>query len=221
MMTFLHRHFQEPVCALTHLLAAVLSLAGLILLATLTKDEPGKMLSLLIYGVSLVLLYTASTLLHGVKLPDEKRMGLNRLDHAAIFLLIAGTYTPIAYNLFPPAWRWPILGFVWLLAAVGIANKLFAGRIHGLLQTSIYPLMGWGGIIPAVLAHQQHPIVPPAGLLLLLLGGLIFTAGYVIYYRQRPDPWPGLLGHHEIWHLFVMAGSLCHFLFMLFYVVPA
>jgi hemolysin III len=179
------------------------------------------MVSLAVYGLSLVLLFTASTLLHGAKLPEAKRMGLNRLDHAAIFVLIAGTYTPIAYNLFPPGWRWPILGFVWGLAAVGVANKLFAGRIHGLLQTSIYPLMGWGGVVPAVLAHQQHPLIPPAGLLLILLGGLIFTAGYVIYYRQRPDPWPGVLGHHEIWHLLVMAGSLCHFLFMVYYVVPA
>jgi hemolysin III len=221
MMNQLQRYFEEPVNTLTHLLAAVFSLGGLIWLIVLTWDEPGKMVSLAIYGISLVLLYTASTLLHGAKLPEEKRMGLNRLDHAAIFVLIAGTYTPIAYNLFPPGWRWLVLAIVWLLAAVGVANKFFAGRIHGLLQTSIYPLMGWGGAVPAVFAHQQRALIPPSGLLLILLGGLIFTAGYVIYYRQRPDPWPGVFGHHEIWHLFVIAGSLCHFLFMFRYVVPA
>jgi hemolysin III len=220
-MKLLQHYFEEPINTLTHLLAAVFSVVGLVWLVALTRHEPSKMVSLAVYGLSLVLLYTASTLLHGAKVSGEKQMLLNRLDHAAIFLLIAGTYTPIAYNLFLPTWRWLVLGFVWLLAAVGIANKLFAGRIHGLLQTSIYPLMGWGGVVPAVLAHQQHALIPPAGLLLILLGGLIYTAGYLIYYRQRPDPWPGVFGHHEIWHLFVMTGSLCHFLFMLYYVVPA
>lgn len=221
MINRLQRHIEEPVNALTHLLAALLSLGGLVWLVALTRHEPGKMVSLAIYGVSLVLLYTASTVLHGAKLPNHKRLTLNRLDHAAIFVLMAGTYTPIAYNLFPQNWRWLVLTIVWLLALLGVANKLLAFRIHGLLQTSIYPLLGWGGVVPAVLAHQQQPLIPPAGLLLILLGGLIFTAGYVIYYRQRPDPWPGVFGHHEIWHLFVIAGSLCHFLFMLRYVVPA
>lgn len=203
------------------MLGAVAAALGVLLLVWLTWHEAGKMLSLLVYGVSLVFLYTASTLLHGVRAPEDVRMLLNRFDHMAIFLLIAGTYTPIAYNLFPRAWRWPVLAAVWLVALVGMVVKLTSVRIHGLLNTSIYVILGWGGAVPLLLALNLAPFLPRPGLLLLLSGGLIYTAGFVIYYVRRPDPWPGVFGHHEIWHLFVLGGSLCHFMFMLLYVVPA
>lgn len=211
----------EPVNALTHLVGAVASFAGLIILVAQTRNQPAKMLSLAIYGLSLVCLYTASTLLHGAKLPPRSRLWLNRLDHAAIFWLIAGTYTPIVYNLFPFSWRWPILAGVWGIALVGTFYKLLSPRIHGLFNVSLYPALAWAGVVPGLLAYRLQPIVPVSGLALLFLGGLIYMVGFVIYYRQRPDPWPHAFGHHEIWHLFVMAASLAHFLFMLYYVVPA
>ncbi|MCI0581165.1 MAG: hemolysin III family protein [Chloroflexi bacterium] len=214
------RHLLQPISALTHLVGALASLAGLLLLAVLTWGQPAKLLSLIIYGVSMVALYTASALFHGARLPAGRRMWLNRLDHVAIFLLIAGTYTPIVYHFYPPVWRGLTLVIVWLVAAGGMFYKLFSTRIHGFLHRSIYPIVGWAGAVPAVLAHAVRPLLPPGGLALLALGGLIYTVGFVIYYRQRPDPWPDVFGHHEIWHLFVLAGSLCHFLFMLLYVVP-
>lgn len=218
-MTWLERLFLEPINTVTHLLAALLAVPGLVWLLVLSRREPAKMLSLLIYGLSLIVLFSASALLHGLKVHDRWRMWLNRFDHMAIFLLIAGTYTPIVYAFFPPRWRLPMLVGVWLVAAVGMFYKLASVRIHGFFNVSIYMLLGWGGALP--LAMQAASAIGRDGLMLLLLGGLIYSVGFVIYYVRRPDPWPGRFGHHEIWHLFVIAGSLCHYLFMVYHVVPA
>lgn len=220
-MALLDRLFLEPINTVTHLLAALLALPGLGWLLYLSHEETGKMLSLLIYGLSLIVLFGASALLHGLKVGDHWRMWLNRFDHMAIFLLIAGTYTPIVYTFFPPRWRLPVLAGVWLVAGLGMFYKLASVRIHGFFNVSIYMMLGWGGALPLALATGTAPAMGRDGLLLLLLGGLIYSTGFVVYYVRRPDPWPGRFGHHEIWHLFVIAGSLCHYLFMALYVVPA
>ncbi len=214
------RRLLEPVNALTHMIGALAALLGLLLLVALTYEDIPKMISLIIYGLSMVFLFTASTLLHGIVLPEGRRMWLNRLDHVAIFLLIAGTYTPIVYNLFPVAYRWWVLAAIWSIALIGVLFKLFSRGIHGFFNASIYPAMAWAGVLPAVLAYRVKPLVSLPGMALLFLGGLIFMGGFVVYYRQHPDPWPDVFGHHEIWHLLVMAGVFCHFLFMLLYVVP-
>ncbi|MFQ5398743.1 MAG: hemolysin III family protein [Anaerolineae bacterium] len=219
-MTILERWFLEPANTITHLAGAVGALVGTVVLTTLTRDDPDKMLSMLVYGVSMVLLYAASALLHGVKSSSAVRMWLNRFDHAAIFLLIAGTYTPIAYNLFPAPWQWRVLAAVWSVGLIGALIKLMSRRIHGMLNTSIYVVLGWGGAVPLLFAADLVTLIPVSGLLLILFGGLIYTAGFLVYCFQWPDPWPGVLGHHEIWHIFVMAGSLAHFLFILRYVAP-
>ncbi|MDX1662964.1 MAG: hemolysin III family protein [Candidatus Promineifilaceae bacterium] len=218
-MRKLERLFLEPWSALTHLGATILAALGLALLVALTHEQPRKMLSVAIYGTSLCVLFLSSTLLHSLKVEPRLRNWLNRFDHGAIFLLIAGTYTPIVYNLFPRHWRLPLLAAIWAVAAVGITYKLTSIRIHGFFNVSIYALLGWGGIVPLSLALPVERILSQSGLLLLLLGGLIYSLGFVIYYRERPDPWPGVFGHHEIWHLFVIGGSLCHYFFILFYVV--
>jgi hemolysin III len=179
------------------------------------------MVSLLIYGLSLLTLFLASFLLHGVKASPGLHLWLNRFDHSAIFLLIAGTYTPIVYNLFPSSWRWPLLLLIWTIAVIGTGYKLTSARIHGLLNVSIYVVLGWGGAVPLLLSLELAPVLAAPGLRLLLGGGLIYSTGFVVYYIRRPDPWPATFGHHEIWHLFVIAGSLAHYLFMLRYVVPA
>ncbi len=210
----------EPLSSLTHLAGATASLLGLALLLVLAKGDFEKSITLAIYGTSMVILFATSSLYHGARLSDETRQWLNRLDHAAIFLLIAGTYTPIVYHLFPTQWRWLILLIVWLTAAIGIAFKLSSSKIHGLVQASIYPVISWAGVVPALIASRIEPFIPTAGILLLLLGGLVYMIGFIIYYRQRPNPWPGIFGHHEIWHLLVMGGCLCHYIFMVLYVVP-
>jgi len=215
----LEQLFREPLSALLHLVGGVVALPGLLLLLVISPHDLGRVVSLLVYGGSLVTLYGASTLLHGLKVSPRLHQWLNRLDHMAIFLLIAGTYTPIVYNLFPRRWRWPVLVAVWSIAFVGMAYKLMSVRIHGFLNVSVYLVLGWGAV-PLVLALRLLPTLSPSGLGLLLLGGLIYSAGFVIYYLERPDPWPNVFGHHEIWHLFVLGGSLCHYLFMLLFVAP-
>lgn len=220
MLATLEQLFHEPLSALLHLIGGAFAVPGLVLLLVLSRHDPAKVVSLLIYGISLVSLYGASTLLHGLKASPRLRMWLNRLDHMAIFSLIAGTYTPIVYNLFPTHWRWPVLISVWSIAFAGMAYKVTSVRIHGFFNVSIYMALGWGAV-PLALALRLLPIISPAGLGLLLLGGLIYSAGFVIYYVEWPDPWPNVFGHHEIWHLFVLAGSLCHYLFMVLFVAPA
>jgi hemolysin III len=216
----LQKYLMDPLSALTHLVATGAALIGLVILIVLTRHDGPKMISLLVYGFCLVILYAASTLYHGVKLPEPKRMGLNRLDHAAIFLLIAGTYTPIVYNLFADPVRWPMLTAVWLAAGLGVILKLSSRRIHGFVNVAIYLILSWGGAIVAIFMAGLPTAVPANGLLLLLLGGIIYSVGFVTYYWHWPDPWPNIFGHHEVWHLFVIAASVSHFLFMLFYVVP-
>jgi hemolysin III len=219
--TGLGRYLLEPASALTHMAAAVAALAGTLFLLYLSRGQPAKMASLAVYGVSMIVLFGASALLHGVHLPEQRRMGLNRLDHAAIFLLIAGTYTPIVYNLFPADWGRPLLVAIWLLSLAGMAYKLFSSTIHGFFNASVYPLLAWAGVVPAILAYRTQPFVPAGGLALLLSGGLIYMLGFVVYYWHWPDPWPEVFGHHEVWHVLVMAGSACHYAFMVLYVVTA
>lgn len=215
------KYLLEPVNTITHLIGAAAALVGLLILLHLSWGQTDKMLSFLVYGVTLVNLYSASALLHGARLSETRRMWLNRLDHAAIFLMIVGTYTPIIYNLFPAAWRWPLLFGYWTVAIGGMLYKVFSAKIHTAFNKTIYPILSWGGVVPALLAIKDGLYVSPTGLSLLLAGGLIYMAGFVVYYRQQPNPWPNVLGHHEIWHLFVLAGSFCHYLFMLVEIVPA
>ena len=217
-MKRLTKHLHEPGSTLTHILGAVASLCGTVWLVWLVWGEWAKVWTLLIYGISMTVMYSASSLLHGVKAQPRLQFQLNRLDHMSIFLLIAGTYTPIVYIFFPESWRWPVLLLVWLTAVVGMGYKLISRRIHGFVNASIYLIVSWGGVLPLILAGNAARWLPPGGLLLLLFGGLVYSVGFIVYYRRWPDPWPNLFGHHEIWHLFVMGGSFCHFLFMLRYV---
>jgi hemolysin III len=217
----LERYLMDPMSAVTHFVATLAAVAGLVALLLLSRGDVPKMISLLVYGASVVFLFTASTLYHGIKRAEPDRLWLNRVDHAAIFVMIAGTYTPIVYNLFAPDLRGPVLTAVWLVALAGVAVKLASRRIHGFLNVSIYVFLSWGGVAAVAVEPEWLLALPGGGLALLLLGGLIYTLGFVTYYWQWPDPWPNTFGHHEVWHLFVIGGSLSHFLFMLLYVVPA
>jgi hemolysin III len=217
----LERYLMDPMSAITHFIATLAAAVGLVVLLVLSWSDGAKMISLLVYGVSVIFLFMASTLYHGVKRQEPDRLWLNRLDHAAIFVMIAGTYTPIVYNLFAPEVRGPMLTAVWLVALAGVAVKLASRRIHGFLNVSIYVILSWGGVGAAAVRPEWLFVLPGGGLALLLLGGVIYTVGFVTYYWRWPDPWPHTFGHHEVWHLFVIGGSLSHFLFMLWYVVPA
>jgi hemolysin III len=210
---------RDPVSGLTHLGGFLLAIAGLTLLVTLASVHASAwhVVSFAIYGTSLMLLYLASSLYHLLPLGEGGVRALKRLDHIMIFYLIAGTYTPFCLVPLRGAWGWSIFGVVWGLALAGTLFKLLWLDAPRWLVASIYVAMGWVVVVAVVpLAHA----LSAGGLLWLALGGLLYSGGAVIYALKRPDPWPGRFGFHEIWHLFVLGGSFCHFWAVLRHILP-
>ena len=202
---------EEIAHALTHGLGLVLSVGGLAILvvASSVRGDAWQVVGCSIFGATLVLLYAASTLYHGIPVRRAKRL-LQRLDHAAIFLLIAGTYTPFALVSLRGGWGWTLLALVWGLAILGIALEVAVPRRTRHLSVALYLVMGWLALLaaqPLVLSLQ------PEGFVLLLLGGVAYTAGVPFFAWQR------LPYNHAVWHVFVMAGSACHFSCVLAYVI--
>jgi hemolysin III len=204
---------KHPFSGLSHLTGAVLALVGLIVLLVAAQGKPWHTVSFAIYGISLAFLYTASALYHLLQLSPPKEEWLYGMDRAAIYTLIAGTYTPICLLALPTAWGWSLLGAVWGLAVVGIAvNIISRRRAPDWLQAVLYLATGWVAVIAI------GPLIrslPPVALLLLLAGCLIYTGGAIICVTNRPRLRPGFFGAHDLWHLLVMAASACHFLMML------
>jgi hemolysin III len=212
------RKFRDPVSGLTHFWAAVAAALGLILLLILGRGAWRREVSLLIYGLSLVLMFASSAAYHLVQSGPRLMRWLRTLDHSAIYLLIAGTYTPICLNFFDGFWRWGMLILIWALALVGITVKLFILRGPRWLSAGIYLVMGW----LAVSAIGEMLRVMPLGALLLLgLGALFFSLGAVIYITRRPDFAPGVFGFHELWHVFVILGCLSHYLLVAVFIARA
>lgn len=199
---------EEILHSLTHGIGAGLSIAGMVVLIVYASLEADvwKIVSFSIYGASLALLYLASTLYHAVTHPRLKR-ALKMWDHCAIFLLIAGTYTPfLLVNLRGPL-GWSLFGVVWGLALAGIALKLIFGHRYQALQLAIYLGMGW---LIVFASSQLAASLSGTGLALVIAGGITYTLG-VIFYVVRRIPF-----NHAIWHLFVIGGSACHF-FAIYY----
>jgi hemolysin III len=217
---WLFRLLREPFNSLSHLLGILLSIAGLVILLVLSDGEPWRTVSFAIYGSSLILLYTASTLYHSLRLDERGLKALKRFDHMAIFGLIAGSYTPITLVTLQQgkaAWGWSVFGTIWGIALLGLIFKLFWLKAPRWLYVGLYLLMGWLAVVAIVPIAQTMPF---GGMVWLGLGGLCYTVGAVIYALKRPMLWPGVFGFHELWHLLVLAGSMCHFVMMLKYVLP-
>jgi len=211
------RKLREPVNGLTHLFAAILALLGLVGLLILGHDSLVKVIALLIYGFSLVLMFSSSAAYHLVKARPRIMQLLRKLDHTAIYALIAGTYTPICLHFFSGFWAWGVLVIIWGLALAGIVVKLFVIKAPRWLTAGIYLVMGW----LSLMAIRQILLFMPVGALVcLLLGGLFFTVGAVVYILKKPDFFPGIFGFHEIWHIFVIFGCLSHFILIAAYVAP-
>jgi len=208
---------REPVSGLTHLGAAVVAVMGLVGMLMLGRGNVYKEISLLVYGTSLVLMFCASAAYHLVIAEPRVVLVLRKLDHAAIYLLIAGTYTPICLHYFVGFWRWGLLGIIWGMALLGIVIKFFVINAPRWLTTLIYLIMGWMAILgtPEMLAS-----LPAGALLWLLFGGIFFTSGAIIYMLKRPDFYPGIFGFHELWHIFVILGCLSHFILVAAYIAP-
>ncbi len=204
---------EEIAHAISHGIAIPLSIAALVLLVTFSAlyGTVWHVVSTAVYGTTLILLFTASTLYHGIP-HDRAKPLLQKLDHAAIFLLIAGTYTPFTLvTLGGSAWGWTLFGIVWGAAVAGIWIELSDNRRLQRGSLLLYLVMGW------VVILALDPLLDnlaTGGLWLLLAGGLSYTLGAAIY------AWERLHWNHTIWHLFVLAGSILHFLAIFFYVVP-
>jgi hemolysin III len=208
-----HYSFGEELAnTVSHGIGAALSIAALVLMVVFAvrNGNVWHVVSVSIYGTTLILLYTASTLYHGIRIPSVKRL-LQRIDHASIFLLIAGTYTPFALVSLHGPWGWSLFGVVWGIAVLGIVLELGTTRGKQKLSLALYLGMGW---IVVIAIKPMLDNVETGGMLLLLLGGLSYTLGVVFYVRHT------MAYHHAIWHLFVMLGSLLHFFSVFYYVIP-
>jgi hemolysin III len=202
---------EEVAHSVTHgigLLAAVAGLVVLVIMAAATGDA-WRITACAIYASTLVLLYASSTLYHALSATRARRV-FRVLDHSAIFLLIAGTYTPFALVSLRGPWGWTLLGIVWGLALLGIAAKVVFGARWPIISTALYICMGW---VVLVAARPLVERVPPGAIALLVAGGLAYTGGVAFY------AWTRLRYGHAIWHLFVIAGSVCHYLAVVLYVV--
>ena len=208
---------REPVSTWSHALWLIIALAGMIMLWRRGRGDRAKQVSLLIYALCLILCSASSTLYHGVRLSNEKIEIIALMDHIAIYMLIAGTYTPIAWAFLRGHWRRGVLGLVWFWAILGITMHLRFESVPALLSTGLYLGMGWGAIfcyfeVARLLSHRA--------LLPVLAGGVLYSLGAVINLLHEPVLWRGVFEAHELFHLFVVAGSLCHLYFILTVVGP-
>ncbi|EGV51505.1 PAQR family membrane homeostasis protein TrhA [Candidatus Endoriftia persephone] len=203
---------EEIAHAITHGIGILLSIGGLVVLMAFASlyGNAWHITSCAIYGVTLILLYTSSTLYHGIPNPRAKQI-LQQIDHAAIFLLIAGTYTPFTLVNLRGGWGWTLFGLVWGIAILGIILELATKRRYKRLSIALYLGLGW---LVVIAINPLLSAVDIGGLILLLAGGLSYSLGVVFYV------WKRLAYHHVVWHLFVLAGSILHFFAVLFYVVP-
>jgi hemolysin III len=204
---------EEIAHAITHGVGLLLSVAGLTILAVFAtlRGEAWHIVSCSIYGSTLVLLYAASTFYHALPAPRAKAV-FRVLDHAAVYVLIAGTYTPFTLVNLRGGWGWALFGVVWGLAIFGVVLEAVARQRVRVLSLVLYLGLGW---LAAIAVKPLFDSVGAGGLALLLLGGLAYTGGVVFYCWQR------LPYHHAIWHIFVLAGSVFHYFAVLFFVIPA
>lgn len=207
--------FRDPVSGLTHLAAAVAAAFGLVGLLWLGRGSVEKMISLLVYGISLIGMLSASATYHLVQASPSVIQRLRKLDHSAIYLLIAGSYTPICLYFFSGFWRWGLLGIIWGMALVGILTKLVIINAPRWVSAGIYLVMGW---LSVMAVNEMVRTIPTGALVGLVAGGIFYTVGAVVYMTKKLDFYPGVFGFHEVWHIFVILGCLSHFIVIAAYV---
>lgn len=218
------RRFQEkgrdpydglrPWSAITHGAGAALAVLGTVLLlvrAALWGLGPWSVTAFSIYGASMIVLYTASTLYHCLRTPVRGRLVLRKWDHCSIYLLIAGTYTPVCLVALRQAggWGWALFGVIWGLALAGIVMTLFWVNAPRWVTSGVYLFMGWLAILAI---YPLSHVLGWRGVTWLLVGGVLYSIGGVLYALKWPGRNNALFGCHEIFHLFILAGSVCHFL---------
>ncbi len=211
------KKMREPVNSLTHWGGAILALAGLVALLIVGWSKPAKVISLTIYGVSLIAMFSASATYHMVRVKDKVLEIFRKIDHSAIYLLIAGTYTPFCINAFSGFWKWGLLSIIWSLAVIGIVVKIFVIRAPRWLNAGIYVVMGW---LCIAAIGQMLAVLPAWVLTWLLIGGITYTLGAVVYITKIFNFVPGVFGFHEVWHIFVLLAAIAHFIAVLGVAIP-
>jgi len=208
---------REPFNGISHLAGALLSIAGLLFLVAISAGKPWQLTGFIVYGVSMVVLYIASTLYHSLPVGPRQVERLLMFDQVAIYLLIAGTYTPICLVPLRGPWGFGLLATVWAIALAGIALRTLWKAAPRWLPIALYLCMGW---LCVVALGPLTAALPPAALGWLLAGGVAYTVGTVVLVLDRPRLWPGVFSSHELWHCFVLGGSACHFAMMLQFAGP-
>ncbi|MCK6567529.1 MAG: hemolysin III family protein [Anaerolineales bacterium] len=203
------KKLREPVNSLTHWGGAILALIGLIALLIVGWSTPAKIVSLIVYGVSLIFMFSASATYHMVRVKDRALEIFRKVDHSAIYVLIAGTYTPFCVNAFDGFWKWGMLSVIWTLAAVGIVVKIFIIRAPRWLNAGIYIVMGW---LSMAAIGEMLDALPAWVLVWMLVGGVTYTLGAVVYITKIFNFKPGVFGFHEVWHIFVLFAAAAHFI---------
>ena len=196
--------------AVSHGVGALGSVVALTLMVVyaLVRAEIWHVISFGIFGSTLILMYTSSFLYHALKIPDKALLVFRRIDHIMIFMVIAGSYTPLCLVPLRGAWGWSLFGTVWGIAVAGIFLKIFFMGAPRWISTLIYLSMGW---LCVVAIYPLVKTLTPMALFWMTAGGLFYSVGAVVYALKKPDPLPGVFGFHEIWHCFVIFGSASHF----------
>ena len=211
-MRRLYLALREPVNSLTHWLGVVLAVPFLAVMLWWARLHDLTWWPFVVFGVSFALLYLASASYHSFRCSERTLLWLRKLDHSAIFLLIAGSYTPVVYFGLSDPLRVIVLSVVWCIAVSGIVLKLVTMRMPRWLSTVLYLAMGWLAI---AFLPQLTQSLPVGAFVWLGIGGLLYTMGAVVYATQKLNFYPGVFGFHEVWHLFVLGGSSAHFAMML------
>lgn len=206
------RTARDPWSAFTHLLGLVGATVGLIFLIQVAGTDLVRLTGALCFGLSLILLFAASTAYHYFDLGPNANGKLRRLDHAAIYGLIAGTYVPSLIHLLEGAWRITMLLVIAGLAIAGVLFKLVWFNTSSRAGALLYVAMGW---VIVVAGYEIWPVITARQAILLVGGGLTYTVGALVYATKWPDPWPERFGFHEVWHLFVLGGATAHYFYVL------
>ncbi len=209
---------RPPFSGRTHLAAALAAVVGSVVLILVGGTSPVKIAALSVYGISLIILFGSSSAYHLIKAEPETIARLRKLDHAAIYVLIAGSYTPICAIMFAGFWRWGFLAIIWSLAVLGIIVKIFIIKAPRWVTAGVYLMLGWFCLVAA---GEMKRALPAGALIGLGIGGLIYTIGAVIYTTRALDLFPGKFGFHEVWHVFVILAALAHYITIAVFIAPA
>lgn len=199
---------KEPVDARISFAGFVAAVAGVVYITIRFHADLPVLVAMLVYGLSLCALFGASSLYHGVPASAQRTAVLRKIDHAAIYVLIAGSYTPVLFVALDGAWRIATLGAIWAVAVAGVVLTMWFVHAPRWLSAAVYIAMGWFAVVPA---FKLVPVLPVVVTLLIALGGLLYTLGAVVYATRKLDVLPRRFGFHEVFHLFVLAGAAAQF----------